>query len=358
MTIDEHDFASAMAARQAAQDRPLADDEDRSGNAPDLLPRPRRLRRTHGLRALVRETRLGTDDLVLPVFVTEEPDAAHEVSSMPGVFQFSPDRVAAFVEEAASLGIRAVLVFGLPAVKDARGSEAFAPEGIAQKAIRLIRERVPDMVIIADACMCEYTDHGHCGILDEHLDVDNDHTLETLARIAVSQADAGADVIAPSGMIDGMVGAIRAALDRHGHAGVSILSYSTKYASAFYGPFRDAAKGAPAFGDRRTHQMDPANAREALRENALDVAEGADLLMVKPALAYLDVVRQTRAQFPAVPLVAYNVSGEYAMVKAAAAAGWLDERSIVLELLTGMKRAGADLIITYHAVQVARWLRA
>ena len=358
MTIDEHDFASAMAARQTAQDRPPAGAEEQSGGAANLLHRPRRLRRTHGLRALVRETRLGTDDLVLPVFVTEEPDAAHEVPSMPGVFQFSPDRAAGFVEEAASFGIRAVLVFGLPAVKDAQGSRAFAPDGIAQEGIRGIRERVPDMVIIADTCMCEYTDHGHCGILDEHLDVDNDHTLETLARIAVSQADAGADVIAPSGMIDGMVGAIRAALDRHGHTGVSILSYSTKYASAFYGPFRDAARGAPAFGNRRTHQMDPANVREALRENALDVAEGADMLMVKPALAYLDVVRQTRAQFPALPLVAYNVSGEYAMVKAAAAAGWLDERSVVLELLTGMKRAGADLIITYHAAQVARWLRA
>jgi porphobilinogen synthase len=306
----------------------------------------------------LRETRLGVSDLVLPVFITEETDAAHEVASMPGVFQFSPDRAAAFAEDAANLGIRAVLVFGLPATRDSHGTEAYAERGIAQEGIRAIRDRVPDMVIVADACMCEYTDHGHCGILDDHLDVDNEATLEMLGRIAASQADAGADVIAPSGMIDGMVSCIRDALDATGHSAVSILSYSTKYASAFYGPFRDAVKGAPAFGDRRTHQMDPANAREAMRENALDVAQGADMLMVKPALAYLDVLRQTREQFPAVPLVAYNVSGEYAMVKAAAAAGWLDERSIVLELLTGMKRAGADLIITYHAADVARWLRA
>jgi porphobilinogen synthase len=306
----------------------------------------------------LRETRLGVSDLVLPVFITEETDAAHEVASMPGVFQFSPDRAAAFAEDAANLGIRAVLVFGLPATRDSHGTEAYAERGIAQEGVRAIRDRVPDMVIVADACMCEYTDHGHCGILDDHLDVDNEATLEMLGRIAASQADAGADVIAPSGMIDGMVSCIRDALDAPGHSAVSILSYSTKYASAFYGPFRDAVKGAPAFGDRRTHQMDPANAREAMRENALDVAQGADMLMVKPALAYLDVLRQTREQFPAVPLVAYNVSGEYAMVKAAAAAGWLDERSIVLELLTGMKRAGADLIITYHAADVARWLRA
>lgn len=322
-----------------------------------LRQRPRRLRRTPALREMVRETRLDTDDLILPVFVTEEEDAAHEVPSMPGVFQLSVDRAASFAEDAAALGLRAVLVFGLPAAKDAQGTEAFAADGIAQQGIRAIRERVPDMVIMADACMCEYTDHGHCGILDRHLEVDNDATLDALARIAVSQADAGANVIAPSGMMDGMVGAIRKALDDSGHAHVSILSYSTKYASAFYGPFRDAAKGAPSFGDRRSHQMDPANAREALRENQLDVEEGADMLMVKPALAYLDVIRQTREQFPALPLVAYNVSGEYAMVKAAATAGWLDERGIVLELLTGMKRAGADMIITYHAADVARWLR-
>jgi porphobilinogen synthase len=296
------------------------------------------------------------DDLILPVFVTEEADTAREVPSMPGVFQYSVDRAADFVEEAAGLGIRAVIIFGLPLSKDADGTQAFAERGIAQQAIVAVRERVPDLVIVADTCLCEYTDHGHCGILDHHLDVDNDATLDVLRRVAVSQAAAGADIIAPSGMIDGMVGAIRDALDQHAYTGVAILSYSAKYASAFYGPFRDAARGAPAFGDRRAHQMDPSNAREALRENALDAAEGADMLMVKPALAYLDVVRQTHEQFPSLPVVAYNVSGEYAMVKAAAAAGWLDERGIVLETLTGIKRAGADLIITYHAVDAARWL--
>ncbi|MCI0432112.1 MAG: porphobilinogen synthase [Gemmatimonadetes bacterium] len=317
--------------------------------------RPRRLRRTNAVRALVRETRLSVDDLVLPLFVTHD-SRAHQVASMPGVFQWPVSEVGAEAERAAALGIGAVLLFGIPGVKDAAGSGAEAEDGIVQRAMHAIRERVPDLVIIADTCLCEYTDHGHCGILDDRLDMDNDATLAVLQRVAVSQAAAGADMVAPSGMVDGMVGAIRRALDDAGHEETAILSYSTKYASAFYGPFRDAAQGAPAFGDRRTHQMDPANAREALRENALDVAEGADLLMVKPALAYLDIVRQTRAQFPDLPLVAYNVSGEYAMVKAAAVAGWLDERSIVLETLTGMKRAGADLIITYHALDVARWI--
>jgi porphobilinogen synthase len=321
-----------------------------------LRQRPRRLRRSAALRALVRETRLSLDDLILPIFVTHEPDAARAIPSMPGVFQFSVDRAAAFAEEAATRGLRAVLLFGIPPVKDATGSGAFDADGVIQRATRKIRERVPDLVIIADACLCEYTEHGHCGLLDERLEVDNDATLAILRQVAVSQAAAGADLIAPSGMMDGMVRAIRDALDGAGYGEVGVLSYSTKYASAFYGPFRDAAQGAPAFGDRRSHQMDPANAREALRENRLDVEEGADLLMIKPALAYLDVVRQTRDQFPELPLVVYNVSGEYAMVKAAAAAGWLDERSIVLELLTGMKRAGADLIITYHAMDVAKWL--
>jgi porphobilinogen synthase len=322
----------------------------------ELLRRPRRLRRTAGLRALMRETRLGVDDLILPVFVTHEAETTREVPSMPGVFQHSADRAAAFVEEAARAGVRAVLVFGIPASKDDTGSGAYATDGVAQNAIRAIRERVPDTVIIADTCLCEYTQHGHCGILDERLDIVNDATLEILQQVAVTQADAGADIVAPSGMIDGMVGAIREGLDLAGHGDIAILSYSTKYASAFYGPFRDAARGAPAFGDRRSHQMDPANAREALRENSLDVDEGADLLMVKPALAYLDIVRQTRDQFPEYPLVAYNVSGEYAMVKAAARNGWLDERAVVLEMLTGMKRAGADLVVTYHALEVARWL--
>jgi len=322
----------------------------------ELQRRPRRLRRTAGLRALMRETRLGVDDLILPVFVTHEADTTRAVPSMPGVFQYSVDRAAAFVEEAARTGLRAVLVFGIPGSKDDTGSGAYATDGVAQNAIRAIRERVPEMVIIADTCLCEYTRHGHCGILDERLDVVNDATLEILQQVAVTQADAGADIVAPSGMIDGMVGAIREGLDLAGHGDIAILSYSTKYASAFYGPFRDAAQGAPAFGDRRSHQMDPANAREAMRENSLDVDEGADLLMVKPALAYLDIVRQTRDQFPEYPLVAYNVSGEYAMVKAAAQNGWLDERTVVLEMLTGMKRAGADLVVTYHALDVARWI--
>ena len=317
--------------------------------------RPRRLRRTGALRALVRETRLGVDDLVLPLFVTHERDA-REVPSMPGVFQWPVEQAADQAERAASLGIRALLLFGIPAAKDPMGSGAGAEDGVVQRALHAIRDRVPDQVLITDTCLCEYTDHGHCGILDERLEMDNDATLTLLRGIAVSQAAAGADIVAPSGMVDGMVGAIRAALDDAGFHETAILSYSTKYASAFYGPFRDAAQGAPAFGDRRAHQMDPANAREALHENALDVAEGADLLMVKPALAYLDIVRQTREQFPEMPLVAYNVSGEYAMAKAAAVAGWLDERAIVLELLTGMKRAGADLIVTYHALDVARWL--
>jgi porphobilinogen synthase len=318
--------------------------------------RPRRLRRTPALRALVRETRLTLDDLILPIFVRhDEPDGV-EVPSMPGVFQFSVERAAMFAGQAAAAGLSAVIVFGIPGSKDDAGSDAWAVDGVAQRAIREIREHAPDLIVIADACLCEYTSHGHCGVLDEQLDVDNNATLESLRRIAVSQAAAGADIIAPSGMIDGMVAAIRDALDGADRHDVAILSYSAKYASAFYGPFRDAAQGAPRFGDRRTHQMDPANAREALRENALDIEEGADMLMVKPALAYLDIVRQTRDQFPGVPLVAYNVSGEYAMVKAAAANGWIDERSVVLEMLTGVKRAGADLIISYHAMDVARWL--
>jgi porphobilinogen synthase len=318
--------------------------------------RPMRLRRTEALRALVREHRVAPEDLILPVFVTHQADAAHEVASMPGVFQWSVNRAADCAERAAAAGLRAVILFGIPASKDAGGRGAYGADGIAQRAIRAIRDRVPEMVIIADTCLCEYTEHGHCGLLDEQLAIDVASTLEVLQRVAVSQAAAGADIVAPSGMLDGMVAAVRGALDESGHAGTAILSYSTKFASSFYGPFRDAAQGAPAFGDRRSHQMDPANAREAMRENALDVEEGADMLMVKPALAYLDVIHRTRERFPDLPLVAYNVSGEYAMVKAAARAGWLDERSIVLETLTGMKRAGADLIITYHALDAAGWL--
>jgi porphobilinogen synthase len=263
----------------------------------------------------------------------------------------------------AALKIPAVILFGIPESKDAIGLENFAADGIVQQATRIIKEAVPEMIVVTDVCLCEYTDHGHCGILNvahPHLPqgyVLNDETLEVLAKVAVSHAEAGADVVAPSGMMDGMVAAIRSALDTNGFDHIPILSYSTKYASGFYGPFRDAAQGAPKFGDRKTHQMDPANAREALRETALDVAEGADMLMVKPALPYLDIIRQTRDQFPEMTLAAYNVSGEYAMVKAAAANGWVDEERVTLELLTGIKRAGADLIITYHAKDAAQWLK-
>jgi porphobilinogen synthase len=251
-----------------------------------------------------------------------------------------------------------VLLFGIPSAKDASGAEAHAEDGVVQNALRALKDASPKLVVMTDVCMCEYTDHGHCGLLDADGYVLNDETLEVLGRIAVSHAEAGADIVAPSGMIDGMVGAIRGALDAEGLHGVAILSYAVKYASAFYGPFREAAEGAPAFGDRRSHQLDPGNAREALREVALDVEEGADALMVKPALGYLDVVRSVRERFPELPLAAYNVSGEYAMVKAAAANGWLDERAAVLEVLTGIRRAGADLVVTYHAKDAATWLQS
>ncbi len=332
--------------------------------------RPRRLRLNAGLRALVRETRLAPENFIYPLFVTHGRGVRSEIASMPGVYQWSPDLLGREAEEIARLGLKAVLLFGLPASKDPIGLENCAPDGIVQQAIRALKSAVPELVVVTDVCLCEYTDHGHCGLLNTanaagarpypHLPegyVLNDETLAVLARVAVSHAEAGADIVAPSGMLDGMVGALRAGLDASGFAETAILSYAVKYASAFYGPFRDAAQGAPQFGDRTSHQMDPANVREAAREVALDVAQGADLLMVKPALPYLDVVRQTREQFPQLPLAAYNVSGEYAMVKAAAANGWLDERRAVLELLTGIRRAGADLIVTYHAKQAARWLK-
>lgn len=321
------------------------------------VTRLRRLRRTAGLRALVRESRISPDDLVLPLFVGDGSGRRDEIAAMPGVFRESVDLVGERVEEAVAAGIRAVILFGVPDAKDASGSGSYDPEGAVQRAMRHLRDRFPDIVLIADTCLCEYTDHGHCGILDRRADVDNDATLEILSRVAVSQAESGADLVAPSGMIDGQVAALRAALDGAGHASVGILAYSAKYASAFYGPFREAAQATPAFGDRRSHQMDPGNAGEAVREALQDVAEGADLVMVKPALAYLDVVRRVREACEGVPLVVYNVSGEYAMVKAAAAAGWLAERSIVLEVLGSIKRAGADLVITYHALDAARWLR-
>ena len=319
--------------------------------------RPRRLRRTAALRDLVRETTLAPDDLVSPFFVVPGHGMRNQVSSMPGVSQLSVDLLSDAVRELESLGIKAVLLFGIPSAKDPLGVESYAEDGVVQQAIRVLKDATPELVVMTDVCMCEYTDHGHCGLLDADGYVLNDETLEVLGRIAVSHGEAGADVVSPSGMIDGMVGAIRAALDAEGLERVAVLSYAVKYASAFYGPFRDAAEGAPAFGDRRSHQMDPANAREALREASLDVDQGADALMVKPALGYLDIVRAVRERFPELPLAAYNVSGEYAMVKAAAANGWLDERAVVLEVLTGIRRAGADLIVTYHAKDAAAWLQ-
>ena len=318
--------------------------------------RPRRLRRTPALRRLVRETTLDPGDLVYPLLVVEGRGRT-PVPSMPGIDQLPLAALEAEAHELAELGIGAVLLFGIPAAKDPRGLESHADDGVVQQAVRTLRAASPELVVVTDVCLCEYTDHGHCGLVDADGYVLNDETLEVLARIAVSHAEAGADVVAPSGMIDGMVGAIRAALDADGHEQVAILSYAVKYASAFYGPFRDAAEGAPAFGDRRSHQLDVANAREAELEAALDVAEGADALMVKPALGYLDLVRRVSERFPELPLAAYNVSGEYAMVKAAAANGWLDERETVLEILTSIRRAGADLVVTYHAREAARWLR-
>ena len=320
--------------------------------------RPRRWRRTAALRELVRETTLEPFDFVQPLFVVPGEGVRRPVSSMPGVDQLSVDELVDEARKLAALGVKGVLLFGIPGAKDSQGLESFAEDGVVQAAVRALKDADPDVVVVTDVCLCEYTDHGHCGLLDDAGQVLNDETLETLGRIAVSHAEAGADVVAPSGMLDGMVGAIRGALDGDGHSGVAILSYAVKYASAFYGPFREAAEGAPAFGDRRSHQMDPSNAREALREVALDVEEGADALMVKPALGYLDVVRSVRESFPELPLAAYNVSGEYAMVKAAAANGWLDERAAVLEVLTSIRRAGADFVITYHAKDAATWLQS
>jgi porphobilinogen synthase len=317
--------------------------------------RPRRRRRTPALRRLSRETSLAAEHLIAPLFVVHGKDVAREISSMPEVFQLSVDaRLDREVDRLAELGIPAVILFGLPAAKDEIGSENFAADGIVQRALRHLRARYPDLLLITDVCCCEYTSHGHCGIVRDGT-VDNDATLEILARVSVSHAEAGADIVAPSGMMDGMVRAIRAGLDAAGFQDRAILSYAVKYASAFYGPFREAADSTPAFGDRRQYQMDPANAREALLEAKLDEAEGADFLIVKPALAYLDVVRAVREQ-TRLPLIAYNVSGEYAMLKAAARNGWIDEQRAVLEALTGMRRAGADAIITYHAKDVAQWL--
>lgn len=321
------------------------------------MMRMRRLRKSAALRGMVRETELSAADFVYPLFVCPGENVRREVPSMPGVYNLSVDQLAREADELGDLGIPAVILFGLPEAKDEEGSGAWAEEGIAQKAARALKAHTPDLVVIADTCLCEYTSHGHCGRLDADGYLNNDRTLDLLAKTAVSQAAAGCDVIAPSDMMDGRVASIRGALDGAGLSDVPILSYAAKYTSGFYGPFRDAAASAPAFGDRSQYQMDPANRREALREMALDVAEGADMLMVKPALSYLDILREARDSFD-LPLAAYNVSGEYAMVHAAARAGWIDGPRVMMEILTSIKRAGADFIITYHARDAARRLAA
>jgi len=319
------------------------------------LVRPRRLRKSDNLRRLVRETSLETQDLIYPLFVVHGQRVRDEIPSMPGNYHLSLDMLPAEADELSSLGIPAVLLFGLPASKDERGSEAYDDHGIVQEAVRALKRAAPDLLVVTDVCLCEYTSHGHCGLLERN-EVDNDPTLDLLARTAVSHAAAGADIIAPSDMMDGRVAAIRRALDEQGFSSVPIMSYAAKYASAFYGPFRVAADSAPQFGDRRGYQMDPANAREALREVGLDIEEGADIVMVKPALAYLDIIARVRDRVD-LPLAAYNVSGEFSMVQAAAQQGWIDGQRATMEILTAIKRAGADIIITYHAKQAARWLR-
>ena len=317
--------------------------------------RPRRMRISENMRAMVRETQLSVKDFVYPIFVVAGTNVKEEIPSMPNCYHLSVDKAVDQAKEIAELGIPAVEVFGLPEYKDEIGSSAWDMNSPVQRAIKAIKEAVPQLMIVGDVCLCQYTIHGHCGQLCGHY-VDNDKTLALLQKVAVSQAQAGADIIAPSDMMDGRVAAIREALDENGFTNVSIMSYAVKYASGYYGPFRDAADSAPQFGDRKAYQMDPANSREAMKEVELDLAEGADIIMVKPALAYLDIVHQVREKINH-PVAVYNVSGEYAMVKAAAANGWIDEKRIVLETLTSMKRAGADIIITYHAIDAAKWLR-
>jgi porphobilinogen synthase len=321
----------------------------------NLIHRPRRLRRTEALRALVRETRLAPEDFVLPLFACPGEKVRREISSMPGVHNLSVDEIAKEAAGAQAIGIKSVILFGLPEAKDEKASGAYDEHGIVQQAVRAIRESAPGLIIMADTCLCEYTSHGHCGVVRDG-EVINDESLELLAQTAVSQAEAGADVVAPSAMMDGQVGAIRDALDDAGFESVAIMAYAVKYASAFYGPFREAAHSAPAFGDRRAYQMDPANAREAMREAELDYMEGADILMVKPAGVYLDILKMVREEFD-LPVAAYHVSGEYAMIKAAAQNGWIDEQRVMLETLTSIKRAGADIILTYYAREAARALR-
>jgi porphobilinogen synthase len=321
---------------------------------PNLIHRPRRLRRSAALRALVRETHLRPEDFILPLFACAGQNIRREIVSMPGVHNLSVDEIAREATAAFALGVRGVILFGLPESKDETGSGAYDENGIVQQAIRIIKREVPELIVIADTCLCEYTSHGHCGVVHDG-EVLNDASLELLARTALSQAQAGADIIAPSAMMDGQVAAIRAVLDQQGLSDLPIMSYAVKYASAFYGPFREAADSAPAFGDRRAYQMDPPNAREALREAELDVAEGADILMVKPATVFLDILKLVRDRFN-LPLAAYHVSGEYALIKAAAEKGWIDEERVMLETLTSIKRAGADIIITYYAREAVRTL--
>ncbi|HEV3137088.1 MAG TPA: porphobilinogen synthase [Pirellulales bacterium] len=322
--------------------------------------RLRRLRYHPAVRGLVQETRLSPAQLVLPLFVRSGRNLRQPIASMPGHFQISPDQLAGEIREAADLGLGGVILFGIPEAKDAQGTDATSDQGIVQQAIRIAKQTAPQVLVITDVCFCEYTDHGHCGMINNsagRVDVDNDATLELIGSQALSHARAGADMVAPSGMMDGMVGAVRERLDDDGFAQVPILSYAAKYASAFYGPFREAAESAPQFGDRRGYQMDPAaDPQQAMREVELDLTEGADIVMVKPALAYLDIIRNVRDHFPGVPIAAYNVSGEFSMVKAAAQQGWIDERAVALESLVAMKRAGAGILLTYWAKQAARWL--
>ena len=319
------------------------------------ITRLRRLRASASLRSLVRENCLQTGDLIYPLFVTYGQGIKKPVGAMPGVYNLSIDELLKEVEEVIGLGIPGIILFGIPENKDASGSEAYADEGIVQQAVLAVKQRYPDFMVVTDVCLCEYTDHGHCGVI-QNGQVLNDPTLELLARTALSHVRAGADIVAPSDMMDGRVAAIRRKLDDSGYSHIPIMAYSAKYASAYYGPFREAAGSAPQFGDRKTYQMDPANAEEALRETAQDIEEGADIVMVKPALAYMDIIRMVKDEFR-YPLAAYNVSGEYSMVKAAAEKDWIDEKKVVLETLTGLKRAGADIIITYHAKDAARWLK-